>query len=151
MWAQAMLVTAVAAMGWWMVDADGDARELESERARVAAESMATYRSASVAYARAHPSFEGELASESLSLPTWWRDTGSVGARVEGRLVVVYLRQRAPLDLLPQMRRLAAGSLLVGLAHRATGTLLSPDHGDTGIPVPASIPDGTPVWLATRD
>jgi hypothetical protein len=155
MWAQAMLVSAVAAMGWWMLDAQNDPqgseRGVETARARATAESMATYRSAAVAFAHSHPAFEGELPADELPLPGWWRDAGEVHAWVEGRVVVVYLAGPGPKGLLSQMRQLSGGSILVGMSHRLTGTLQSPDEGDTGIPVPLSIPDGAPVWLGTRD
>ncbi|SEK64451.1 PilM protein [Roseateles sp. YR242] len=151
MWAQAMLVSAAAAIGWMALDARHDAREVEGLRSRSTAESMATVRSAAVAFSRAHPSFEGALAQGDLGLPDWAHPSPGIHARIDGRLVIVYLDGVAPPDLLMQMRRLAGGSMLVGQAHAATGTLMSPDLGDTGIAVSADIPDGAAVWLAARE
>lgn len=151
MWAQAILVSAAAAMGWWLVDSVPDTRALAEARARVSAESMATYRDAALSFAQAHPGFEGELPNPLPTLPAWWAGAQGLTACVEGPLVVVYLTGNEARDVWPQMRRLSAGSMLVGVAHQASGRLYSPDHGDTGIALPASIPDGAPVWLATRN
>jgi hypothetical protein len=70
---------------------------------------------------------------------------------MQGRRVAVYLPGTPPVDVLRQMVTLAAGSILVGTASRATGTLQSPQLGETGIPVPADVPDGVPVWMGTVD
>jgi hypothetical protein len=113
---------------------------------------MATYRAAVLEMARAQPGFEGPVRDDALSLPAWWRSRPELKATVEGRLVAVYLGDGADrTGVLQEMLRLAAGSILVGLADRASGTLHSPSLGDTGITLPPEVPDGAPVWLATRD
>lgn len=151
MWAHAVLVGVMAATGWWMVDALSGERATDSARGRVIAEDMAVYRAAAVEFARTQPDFEGPLADDMLPLPPWWSSNPGIRASVQGRWVAVYLPATPRVDVLRQMVVLAAGSILVGTASRASGTLQSPEIGDTGIPVPADVPDGVPVWVATRD
>lgn len=151
MWTHAVLVGVVAATGWWMLDALSGEHSTDRARGRVIAENMAVYRAAAVEFARARPAFEGPLDADMLPLPAWWIGDPGIRARVQGRWVAVYLAGTPRVDVLRQMVTLAAGSILVGTASRATGTLQSPELGDTGIPVPADVPDGVPVWLATTD
>ncbi|WAC74563.1 type IV pilus biogenesis protein PilM [Roseateles sp. SL47] len=150
MWAQAVVVGVVAAAGWWAVDAALEVPVTDAARARTVAESMAVYRAAVVAYATAQPGFEGSVDDGLLSLPSWWNGHPGISAVVQGPWVAVYLNRPAPVDVLAQMQRLSAGSLLVGVAHSASGTLYAPLLGDTGLPVPAQVPDGAPVWLGVR-
>jgi predicted outer membrane lipoprotein len=151
MWVHAILVGMLAAAGWWMLEAMSDEQVTDRARGRTVAESMAVYRAAVVAFARTQPAFEGSVDDDMLLLPAWWHGAPGVRASVEGRMVAVYLDAPPQVDVLRQMVALAAGSILVGTARRATGTLQSPELGDTGIPVPTNVPDGAPVWLATRD
>jgi len=152
MWVFAVIASMAAAFALFITDGGADTRLVDAARSRVLAQSMATYRAAVVDMARAHPTFDGPVGEASLSLPAWWQTQPGLKATVEGRTVAVYLETgEPPPDLLQEMLRLATGSMLVGIASRASGTLHAPSVGDTGIAVPAAVPDGVPVWLATRD
>jgi hypothetical protein len=153
MWAYALVVVVVSLLlSAFAAGHADDARRVDTARSRALAESLATYRAAVLQMARAQPAFEGPVGEASLSLPAWWQGRPGLKASVEGRIVAVYVDtavERA--DVLQEMLRLAAGSILVGVANRASGTLHTPATGDTGIAVPSDVPDGAPVWLATRD
>jgi hypothetical protein len=152
MWAYAMIVALVSVFALFVTGNGEDAHAVDSSRSRALAESMATYRAAVVEMARAQPAFEGSVSDGALSLPAWWRGRPELKATVQGRMVAVYVETVTDqAGVLEEMLRLAAGSILVGIANRASGTLHSPAMGDTGITVPSDVPDGAPVWLATRD
>ncbi len=152
MWAYAIVVSVMSVFALFITDSAVDERRIDATRGRVLAESMATYRAAVVDMARAHPTFEGQVSDAALHLPTWWQVQPALKATVEGRTVAVYVQtDDQQKDLLQEMLRLAAGSILVGTANLSSGTLHSPSTGDTGIALPSGVPDGVPVWLAMRD
>jgi hypothetical protein len=147
MWAYALVVAMVSVFAFFL----GDAGQAEAARSRTLAESMAVYRTAVLEMVRAQPSFEGPVSDSALSLPAWWQRRPGIEATVQGRMVAVYITGIEQGNVLEEMLHLAGGSILVGLASHDSGTLKSPLIGDTGISVPSSVPDGAPVWLATRD
>lgn len=152
MWSFAIVVSVMSVFALFMTHQGASDVSVDTSRSRALAESMATYRAAVVRLAREQPAFEGPVSPAALSLPAWWQAQPELKAIVQGRMVAVYVEiddQRK--GLLQEMLRLAGGSMLVGLANRASGTLHSPSAGNTGIAVPAGVPDGVPVWLATRD
>jgi hypothetical protein len=109
------------------------------------------YRSAVVTWARANPTFEGPVDPSAVPTPMWWRSHPALQAEVRGRFVAVYVTGPDAQGVLVEMLRLSGGSIWVGYADRASGTLHSPTIGDTGITVPDAVPDKAPVWLALRD
>lgn len=152
MWAYAVVVSVVSVFALFVTNTGVDETLVDTSRRRALAEGMATYRAAVVEMARAQPAFNGAVSEASLSLPAWWQVQPALKATVQGQIVAVYVEpndQQA--GVLEEMFRLSAGSMLVGIANQASGTLHSPSTGDTGIAVPAGVPDGAPVWLATRD
>jgi hypothetical protein len=54
-----------------------------------------------------------------------------------------------PTGFVVELQRLAGGSMLAGEARG--GRLHAPAFGDTGIALPAVVPDLAPVWLAPID
>jgi len=151
MWAFAVVVSVMSVFALFMTDTAVDESRADTSRSRALAESIATYRAAVVEMARAHPTFEGHVSEADLSLPAWWQGQPGLKATVEGRKVAVYVVTNEQSSVLQEMLRLSAGSILVGIANQSSGTVHSPSTGDTGIAVPSGVPDGTPVWLATRD
>jgi hypothetical protein len=151
MWAFAVIAVMVAALGSFMSrQADGE-RTVSAAHGREMAERVSVYRHAVVTWARTQPHFEGPVDESAVATPGWWRSHPSLGAVIEGKVVAVYLTEPQPKDVLGEMLRLARGSIWVGYASRETGTLHSPTIGDTGIALPAAVPDQAPVWLALRD
>ena len=151
MWAFAIVVAVMSLFALFTTDAGVDQHRVDRSRGIALAQSMAAYRAAVVDMARAHPNFEGDVSEAALSLPAWWQTRPGLKAVVQGRMIAVYVGADEQDGVLQEMLHLAAGSILVGIASRASGTLHSPSTGDTGITVPAGVPDGAPVWLATRD
>jgi hypothetical protein len=152
MWAYALVVSVVSVLALFMTNSGEDDTLVDTTRRRALAEGMATYRAAVVEMARAQPAFEGAVSEAALSLPTWWQVQPALKATVEGRMVAVYVETNdEQAGVLQEMFRLSAGSMMVGIANKSSGTLHSPSTGNTGITVPAGVPDGAPVWLATRD
>lgn len=150
MWALAVIAAMAAALIPLASRQTDDERTIGAANGRAIAESMAVYRAAVVEWARSHPDFEGPVDAAAVATPAWWRGHPSVRAVVSGRIVGVYLTGPAAQDILTEMVRVARGSIWVGFANRATGTLHSPAIGDTGIEVPDAVPDKAPVWLALR-
>jgi len=151
MWAFAIVVAVMSLFALFTTDTGVDQNRVDTSRGLALAESMATYRAAVVDMARAHPAFEGAVSEAALSLPTWWQPRAGLKAIVESRIIAVYVVTDEQDSVLQEMLRLAAGSILVGIASQSSGTLHSPSTGDTGIALPSGVPDGAPVWLATRD
>jgi hypothetical protein len=151
MWVFALLAAALAALaGPMLASRPAEERAVSAAGARAIAESMAVYRTAVVTWAQSQPAFEGEVADTAVAPPAWMRRNPSIRAAVQGRFVAVYLTDRAPPGLLDEMLRLSGGSVWVGIAHRASGTLHAPGLGDTGLQVPQWVPDQAPAWLALR-
>ena len=151
MWVFAVIAVMVAALLPSMPRQGDGERGVESGQDSAMAERMAVYRTAVAAWARTHPGFEGPVDASSVETPAWWRGHPSLHATVDGRFVAVYLTGPEAVGVLDEMLRLSGGSIMVGYASRATGTLHSPTIGDTGIQVPDGVPDKAPVWLALRD
>ena len=151
MWAFAVIAAAVAALLSFTSQLADDERTLAAASARAFAESMAVYRAAVVEYTRGHPHFEGPVSESEVATPAWWRGHLAMRGVVQGRLVAIYVTGPQARDLLPEMLRVAQGSIWVGFADRASGTLHSPTFGDTGITLPDAVPDKAPVWLALRN
>ena len=151
MWAFAIVVSVMSVFALFVTDSVADENLVDASRSRVLAESMATYRAAVVEMARAQPTFEGDVSEAALSLPTWWQTQPGLKATVQGQTVAVYVVTNDRGSVLQEMLRLSGGSILVGIANQSSGTSHSPPTGDTGIAVPSGVPDGAPVWLATRD
>jgi hypothetical protein len=114
------------------------------------AERMAVLRSAAQAWAHAHPGVDGPIDASLLPLPSWSHgDAATLHVLAQGPVVAVYATGPNAHTVLLPMLRLASGSIWVGTAEH--GTLHSPSAGDTGIAVPAGVPEQAPVWLAPRD
>jgi hypothetical protein len=120
------------------------------------AANMSTYRAAVVAFARAHPAFEGAVPAASLapylgaSVPdSMWRNYVQPNTAYTGSLVVIYATTTAARDVIVGMEQLAQGSALAGVAVGAS--IVSPGNA-LAVPLPdalaSAIPAGMPVWMA---
>jgi hypothetical protein len=148
MWLLAILLVITTALGYGLQGAEDDDSRLAAASAAAVAETMAAYRVAAIDYARSHPGFDGVLPETALVLPAWMRHNASLSCVVSAGTVAVYFGAGATAGVVDAMDRLSQHSLLVGVARRATGTLWSPNAGDTGIAVPRAVPEGAPTWLA---
>ena len=151
MWVYAMLAVIVAALGSLLSGQAADALTVSDAESRTIAEGVAVYRVAVLEWARSNPGLSGPVDETIVTVPAWWHRNPAIAAVVEGPMVAVYVTGPSAHGALTEMLRLSGGSIWVGTAHRASGTLYSPTGGDTGIVVPALVPDGAPAWLATRD
>jgi PilM len=151
MWIFAVIAVALAALvpPLFLSRLD-DERAVAASQARTIAEGMAVYRHSVVDWAHDHPLAEGLVDAAAVPTPAWWKRHPEVRAAVQGRVVAVYLSTEFP-GVLDEMLRLSSGSIWVGTASQASGTLHSPSMGDTGIRLPSSVPDQAPVWAALRD
>ena len=150
MWAFAVIAVAAMVLAPLLSQPLDEQRNLGPARARATAERMAVLRAAAVEWAHGHPGFNGPLEPAVVAPPSWWRGDPALHVVVQGRYVAVYVDGPAAQGVLLQMQRLSGGSIWVGRAHQASGTLYSPTLGDTGLPVPAAVPDNAPVWLGLR-
>lgn len=117
-------------------------------RAGDLAQSMAVYRTAVMAYVAAHAGFRGAVADGDLLLPPWYVRLPWWRNHVADGMVTVYAVP-SPTGFVAELQRLAGGSMLAGEARG--GRLHAPAFGDTGIVLPAEVPDLAPVWLAPID
>ena len=135
---------------------------LAEQRGSVAAvvESMVVYRAAVVRYFSAHA---GQVDT-SVDLATLrnegvLRDWSTLSAdrwhnyRAADGTIYIYGAGAPMADMGAALARQARNSLMAGTYNRATATLYSPAHGNTGIalaPLLAhrNLADGAPVWLA---
>lgn len=120
---------------------------------------MAVYRDAVLTYLRNNPGFIGTtIPANQLPLPTWGYVPNSIWAHYIApdsyRTIVIYASTRPPVDITAELMELSKNSILAGRINTATNRLESPVHGNTNILIPlppgATIPNGTPVWLAYR-
>lgn len=150
MWVYAVIVVVVAALGSLLSGRAADDLAVSAAQSRTLAEGVAVYRAAVLEWARSNPGLGGPVDETVVAVPAWWHRNPAIAAVVEGPMVAVYVTGPSAHGTLVEMLRLSGGSIWVGIANRASGTLHSPMSGDTGIAVPALVPDGAPVWLATR-
>lgn len=138
-------MTAVA--GYYLVNNRIHHEEVPQAKEADLAVSMSMYRTAVTRYAAEHAAFTGTVQDANLSLPTWYSRYPLWSNWVENGTVVVYPTGPTPIELATEIVKLSGNSMLAGVARNASHTLYSPVFGDTGIGIPAGIPDGTPVWL----
>jgi hypothetical protein len=148
MWPLCILLAFASLAGYFsLADAVRDPVAAQAQQADLAA-NMATYRAALVRYLAAHPTFSGVVPDANLQFPSWyvrypwWRNDVSDGT------IVVYADGAVPANFTSEVVRLSNNSMLAGAANGATHRLYSPVFGDTGIGLPAVVPDRATVWLA---
>lgn len=128
-----------------------------SATGRIMAASMSAYRHAVVEYARANPTFTGEVAESTLvtsallttdASDALWHNYVVPNTGVAGSLVVIYSTSSSAENEIVDMQQLAQGSAMAGIA--SAGDVVSP--GNPHVPLPSAlsgvIPDGEPVWMA---
>ncbi|SFY09163.1 type IV pilus biogenesis protein PilM [Azotobacter vinelandii] len=104
--------------------------------------SLLIYRSAATDYARANPGLSGIPADEALPLPAWYSKPPGVTAYVSGGVAYTYYSGTIPAGLPSALVDLTQ-AITVGVNH--AGILVSPSAGNTGIAIPAVVPDGALV------
>jgi hypothetical protein len=147
MWALWILAGMISVTGYFAVARDVNAAPATARSADMAW-NMGVYRAAVIGYVGAHPGFSGSVPAESLALPPWYRRDPRWKNKVEGGRIAVYADDAVPDDVITELVTLSKNSLFVGIADDS-GVLRSPLYGKTQIALPAGIPSGAAVWLAT--
>jgi len=164
MWNLVVLLVLMSLAG---VLANRSAQHLDAVQGDLAAgmaAEMGIYRTAVVRYFAEHDVTNMGVSTAALKsggyLPAWSRmaqqSTPLIWSnyRDAGGVVYVYATSLPPHNLGAELARLAHNSVLVGAYSTSSSFLQSPVEGNTKIPVSAlagkSVPDGAPVWIATR-
>jgi hypothetical protein len=160
MWPLFTLCSLAVASGYFlMVQQVKEAAATPPPAGRFLAASMGTYRATVIDYVRQHPGavVDASVNDDALQFPRWYTRHAQLGNHVIGsRTVVVYADVPDAAILAEALATLSQGSILAGMAlPPAPGssalTLHSPTGGDTGIAMPAVVPPGSAVWLATLE
>ncbi|MEB0221349.1 type IV pilus biogenesis protein PilM [Pseudomonas sp. AB12(2023)] len=106
------------------------------------AKNMLLYKNAVAAFVDANPSTTGAIPDSSLALPSWFRTIQGVTNYVESGHVYIYAAGRPALAsaIFSQTQALTVGI-------NQSGRLVNPISGDTGIILPAVIPNLSVVTL----
>lgn len=162
MWNVAVLVVLISLAG---VYATRNLQSLDAAQDSLAASDaaeMGIYRQAVIDYFSVNDLRGTSVAAATLKsgghLPAWSRLYQQAGAlawsnyRDANGVIYVYALAVPDRNLAGELAQLARHSVLLGIYERASPTLQSPVHGNTGIPISVlsgrSIPDGAPVWIA---
>ncbi len=161
MWPLFTICALAVASGYFLVSREVQQAAVTTTRAeRFLASNMSTYRSMVVNYVREHPGavVDGSIDDEVLVYPPWYTRHPQWRNHVVGsRVVVVYSNVPDAVGLADELVALSKGSILAGRARPASAggasalTLHSPGRGDTGIAMPAVVPEGSAVWVATLE
>ncbi|PWU32069.1 pilM protein [Pseudomonas sp. RW407] len=106
--------------------------------------SMLVYRSAAAEYARNNPGFAGVPADATLNLPSWYSKPTGVTSYLSGGSAYTYFSGTAPAGLPAALVGLTQGTT-VGV--KRSGMLFSPANGNTGVTIPAAVPEGAVVAI----
>ena len=158
MWTSYIGAAMLAAGGMIGLHAINDDEQVAQDGARTAlAASMAVYRDAVRTYAQQHPAFTGAVVDAALAMPAWGPATQPALWRnyiAPNGMIVVYAGTLPAVGIGAELKVLARGSLLAGLANRAGQRIDSAGAAGSSATLPAVpnavIPDGAPVWLAWR-
>lgn len=118
--------------------------------AKAAAKNMLLYKQAAVGYFTANPAASGVIADASLAvyLPTGYTKHYNWTANISGGYAYVYTSDVAAASapaIANALSVLSADSLLTG--RKVSSNLFSSSRGDTGIALPAFVPNGSPVSM----
>ena len=113
------------------------------------AANMRVYRRALVDHARSNPGVTGVVADGSLQFPPWYVKNPLWTNVVSAGTVIVYATRRPPETITQDIVRMSGNSIYAGEADASDHTLYSPVFGKTGIPIPATVPNGVPVWISS--
>ncbi len=121
---------------------DQSTRDADSASVDSISRGLLVYRSAASEFARDNPSFTGSPDEDDLNLPGWYsKPTGVTAFVAAGQSFTYYTGNAAaglPAELVKTTR-----SGVVGV--NRSGFLMSPSAGQTGISIPAAVPDGAVV------
>jgi hypothetical protein len=124
-------------------------QQMINARASVNATNFMAYRRALVDYVASNPTATGEVDDDELEpfyLPGYTRNTNWRNM-VSGATIFVYSTE--PMEKVTQYRiyEMSGNSLLVGHKNASTGRLVSITGMDTGVNVPAAIPNAAFVMM----
>jgi len=103
------------------------------------------YRNAVVTYAANNPTANGTISDAALNLPTWFVHMPEVQNVVVAGKAYVFYSTPIP-GLAYEIVKSTNNSILVGI--NRGGFLANPLSGNTGISLPAAIPEGSIVYAA---
>jgi hypothetical protein len=146
MWMLWILCALGAVAGHAALSGRAEPAPLVAARADDLAQNMALYRSAVATYAAAHAGFNGPVPDAKLALPSWYVRLPWWRNQVGDGMVTVYAASAVPLNFSAELQRLSQNSMLAGEARGGKLHVLA--FGDTGIALPAAVPERAPVWLA---
>lgn len=118
-------------------------KRAQASEAQSFGSNLLVYRDAVLQYARTNPGFSGPVPDNALNLPTWYRKADSLLSFASGGRGYVYILN-PPSGLLAELVGRASTSAFVGVARG--GQIRHPTRGDTAIPVPPAIPEGSLVY-----
>lgn len=146
MWMLWLLFALGAVAGHAALSSRAEPERTVAAQADDLAQNMGLYRAAVADYAAAHAGFSGTVADAQLDLPSWYVRLPWWSNHVADGMVTVYAASAPPLGFAAELQRLSRYSMLAGEARG--GRLYTPAFGDTGIVLPAAVPELAPVWLA---
>lgn len=153
MWVIGVLLLMSSMVGLKMVQFEVNAKPIGRQASTpVLAQNMVVYKSAvdvfvaSQAAGYTAPAAGNVVPDTSLSFPTWYvRDSRWTNKVINGTVTVYSVSLPDVGDISRDAAKLTKGSRSAGVVKSATNTILSPLYGDTGIALPAGLPNGVPV------
>lgn len=123
------------------------ASETASDRNEAAAinGNMRVYRNAVISYAANNPTASGTIADAALGLPSWFNHMPAVSNIVVAGKGYVFYSSVTP-GLAYEITKATDNSILIGI--NRGGMLINPLSGNSGIALPAGIPEGSVVYAA---
>lgn len=114
---------------------------MDSAEVVAQADNLLVYRNQVTAYLEANPSFTGAVSDSMLSMPSWYQKTPGASNYLQAGISYVYLSSPLPgvIGVLAQRTE----SITVGVSQ--AGKLNSPRAVNTGIALPAQVPQGAVV------
>jgi len=106
-------------------------------------ESLLLYRNIVAAYASTYPSMIGAVPDVSLSLPSWYAKNPSFGNYVASGKSYVFYTQSLP-GLVGELARKTEST---NVGTNQNGVLSAPNKSNSGIVLPAQIPNGSVVLI----
>jgi hypothetical protein len=105
------------------------------------------YRNAVLAYAAENPDQNKAIDDNSLTLPPWFTVASGFHAYLQAGNSYVYYQPDGVTPSLADMGLYPSMSVTVSVGIAQAGILMSPTLGDTGIVLPAVIPNGSVVYV----
>lgn len=116
---------------------------LQNADLQAQAGSLWVYRNKVSVYSENHPTYSGAVPDSALSLPDWYNKAPDLSNYLASGRSYVYMRSPAP----GLLNTLATRSEAITVGTNQGGVFYSANSGNTGIALPAQIPQGALVVL----